>query len=73
MSQILNLASLPVVAIYVPHLDTLREVTGAEGWQSIFTTAVEPIFGVHIVTSPLYCPCRITPFCGFAFIQEGSP
>ena len=73
MSQIFILESFPVVAMYVPFLETLNEVTGAEGCASIFTTGVEPMFGVHIVTSPVECPKHIIPFVKFYLMQPGGP
>jgi len=58
----LNLASLPVVAMYFPQEEMLREVRVEEGWVSIRTTGLEPVFGVHMVTSPVECPTPTTPF-----------
>jgi len=57
----------------LPHLDVASDKTGADGWVSIFTTGVEPILGVHIVTSPDECPTQTTPFYAFYCIHSGSP
>ena len=65
--------SLPVVAMYVPHLETLVVVTVDEACASTLTTGVEPIFGVHMRTSPLPCPVSITPFCRFYVRHVGIP
>ena len=73
MSHTLNLESLPVVTMYLPHLEVAKDVTGAEGWVNILTTGVDPIFGVHIVTSPVLWPTQITPFYAFCIIAVGSP
>lgn len=65
MSKILNLESLPAVARYFPHLDVAKAVTGAEGCASMVTTGLEPMLGVHMVTSPDVCAMQMTAFCTF--------
>lgn len=65
MSQIFNLESFPVVAMYVPFLEIDNPVTGAEGCANNFTTGVLPMLGVHIVISPEECPKAMTPFILF--------
>ena len=62
MSKILNLESLPAVAKYLPHLDVAIAVTGEDGCASIVTTGLDPMLGVHIVTSPDVWATQITAF-----------
>ena len=65
MSNTLNLQSLPVVAMYLPQREMAREVTGADGWAKRVTTGLDPMLGVHIVTSPDWWATLITAFYTF--------
>ncbi len=65
MSKILNFESFPAVAMYLPHLDVAIAVTGADGCASIVTTGLDPMLGVHMVTSPDVCDVHMTPDCTF--------
>ena len=73
MSQTFMRESLPVVARYFPSRLTQSEVIGAEGCARILTTGREPMFGVHIATSPFPWPVSMTPFILFYLMQVGAP
>ncbi len=71
ISHTLNLESFPVVTRYLPQPDTDNDVIVEDGWASILTTGFDPLFGVHMVTSPEEWPTQMIPFIGFWRMQMG--